>query len=235
MVGAIVPVGVGGDHASTPIVVGRTTAWSQDGRAYVAHDGRTRLVGSGKAIGIDGTNVVLLRGRELVDGRRRRTIDATDARWGDGHVLSVHPDPDGRISVAVDGHVIEHVQADNPKVYLGQINARYAVWTAGGGGHYYVERYRLRTHRIDRVPGGDYHHPQYGAAVDPNGAVYYARSGSGCGGATLYRWSRGRTTPLTRLARSQDYASSWYSGGAIYFDLGDCAGREHHLVRLTVR
>ncbi|NUR75250.1 MAG: hypothetical protein HOQ28_03060 [Thermoleophilia bacterium] len=230
----IVPLHLGGDHAAAPVVVAGAVAWTEDGAAFVARAGQTRRVGAGKAIGIDGRNVVLLRGRELVDGSRSRRVNATDARWGDGHLLTTHPDPDGRVSVVVDGRTVEHVRTDQAKVYPGQINARYAVWTAGGAGHFYVERYRLGDGRIDRVPGGDYAHPQYGAAVDAGGAVYYARSGFGCGGATLYRWRHGRVTRLASLARSQDYSASWYAGGSLYFDLGDCSGRTQHLVRLPL-
>jgi hypothetical protein len=230
----IVPLHVGGDHATAPIVAAGTVAWTENGAAFLARDGRTRLVGPGKAIGIDGPNVVVLHGRELVDGKRRRLVNATDGRWGEGHLLTTHPDPDGRVSVVVDGRTVEHVRADQAKVYPGQINARYAVWTAGGAGHFYVERYRLRDGRLDRIPGGDYAHPQYGAAVDARGSVYYARSAFGCGGATLYRWRAGRVTRLARLARSRDYSASWYAGGALYFDLGDCSGRTQHLVRLAV-
>jgi hypothetical protein len=231
----IVPLHLGGDHATSPVVAGDAVAWTEDGSAFVARHGRTARVGRGKAIGIDGPHVVVLRGRELVDGKRRRTVEAVDGRWGEGHLLTVHPDPDGRVSVVVDGRTVEHVRADNAKVFPGQINARYAVWTAGGAGHYYVERYRLRDGRIDRIPGGDYAHPQYGAAVDGRGAVYYARSGFGCGGAMLYRWLPGHVNRLARLARSEDYSASWYAGGSLYFDLGDCSGRTQRLVRLALR
>ena len=230
----IVPLHIGGPHAQGPVAAGAAIAWTEDGSAYIARNGTTQRVAAGEAIGIDGKYVVVLRAGRLTIGARERRVDATDGRWGSGHLLTVHLDPDGRVSVVVDGRTIEHVRGDNPHVYPGQINARYAVWTAGGAGRYRVERYDLQTRRVLRIPGDAPARPQYGAAVDSKGSVYFARSGFACGGGTLFRWRAGVTTKLATLKRSEDYGSAWFAGASVYFDLGDCAGRSQRLVRLRV-
>lgn len=232
---AIVPLHVGGPRAHGPVAGAGGLGWSEDGSAYVSRGGKTRRVAQGEVIGVGaGVAAVLRSGVLRVGSRRPRWIGATDGRWSDGHLLAVSPDLDGRVSVRVDGRLVEHVRADNPHVYPGQINTRFAVWTAGGAGHYWVERYDLHTHRLLRIPGGDYAHPQYGASVDERGTVYFAQSGFGCGGATIYRWAGGRRTRIVKLDREVDYGSSWYRTGGLLLDLVRCAGSTQRLVELRL-
>jgi hypothetical protein len=232
----VVPLGLGGVDASGPVAGDGRVAWSENGSVYVAHEGGTaERVARGTAAGFSGRTVVYLDRGTLHVGARTIALGATDARWAGGHVLSVRPRPDGKLEVAVDGRVLDRVGGHRPRVVLGQLNARHAVWTEGVDGVFRVVVADLRTHRVARLPGPNpYRNPQFGASVTAGGTVYFGRSGTGCGGAAILRRAHGRTTQLLRLPPVLDFETSWYDAGALYLHVLNCDSLISHLEKLPL-
>lgn len=95
-------------------------------------------------------------------------------------------------------------------LYPGQVNGRYAVWTRTGRQSWDVFLYDIAAGTTTRLPRGGFF-AQYAPSVTSSGAVYFARSGNGCGvGVGLAkRPIGGPTTELLTFPKGEDVPETY--------------------------
>ncbi|HEV2756139.1 MAG TPA: hypothetical protein VG318_10255 [Actinomycetota bacterium] len=227
-----VPAGGGGFHVWSSQRSGQRTETlvaRKGGRVWRVNPAGT----SGYAGGIDGTRLVyqVVRRQQsdlrLYDLARRRhvsTLPRLNTRaweWrptmSDGRVLFsrvdarrervvLHTLRTGRERALIDLPTRSH------QAVAGQVAGPYAVWSQCFR-TCTVVRMDLRTGAKVKVP-----HPRgrldYAPSVTQAGAVYFARSGVGCGTyVSLHRYAHGRVTEIDDLRLGQDVFSTYAIAG----------------------
>jgi hypothetical protein len=111
----------------------------------------------------------------------------------------------------------------------GQVNGRFAIWTACPDNACAIYRYDILLHKVERLSnGGPPSHAVYAPSVASNGTAYFARSALGCGSdVALMRYSeRHSVSRVLTLPVGLDFQYSYVqqrrSGLRVFIDLYDC-------------
>lgn len=140
--------------------------------------------------------------------------------------------------------VLDEVTTRRHTLQPGQVNGDWAAWTRIAIRHGIfrasVRDYRISTKTTSRIsrPSGT---NQYAASVDPQGRVFYVRSGNGCGNHVIIRehLPGGGDTTLAALPAGSDIFSTFAvdEGGGqttVYFDRINCSTNRSDIYKLQV-
>jgi hypothetical protein len=136
--------------------------------------------------------------------------------------------------------LIERVKNNNAWVHPGQVNGDFVVYDRflpATGLH--VWRYQISTGEKILVPRAAAHN--YAPSVTPDGTVYHARSGDGCGvGVRMARWDGPGTDPIVlyKLPKGKDTTDSYtYVDGLgsahVLFDHCGCGNDRADIFKLV--
>jgi Tol biopolymer transport system component len=143
--------------------------------------------------------------------------------------------------VTGEQRVLDSLRSRTGFTQAGQVNGNYAVWMkCAGRSTCNVYRYDITTATTTIMPATG--QQLYGPSVSPSGAVFYGRSGSGCGeraelvkttldGVTtvLYSFSSGQDFVITYTTQVVSVPPPPFTTNRIYFDRIICSSRRYDI------